>query len=143
MDILKAFMKLYYEATLNELKLMNTNTLIPAISYNSLLYLDLIAYNENCTVSYLADAIHISKPAVTLKINELIAQGLVEKKQSTKDRRIYYISLTNNMQKEYRKFDKPLINAAQLIEKKYSKEDIDLFTSMLEDIRKEYTKEYE
>ena len=102
MKLQQAILQFYYDATLHELRLMNENTLYPDISYHSLLYLDLIAYRENCTASYLAQALHVSKPAVTANINELIAQGLVVKTQSRDDRRVNYSTLSEPIQADYR-----------------------------------------
>ena len=140
MKLQQAILQFYYDATLHELRLMNENTLYPDISYHSLLYLDLIAYRENCTASYLAQALHVSKPAVTAKINELIAQGLVVKTQSRDDRRVNYITLSEPMQADYRSYDKRLQQAAMVVKSRYTAEEIDTFVQMLGVIGKEYIK---
>lgn len=75
-DVVKKF---FYTLSLNELNLMNHNQLCPDVSYNTLLYLDLIYFIPDCTASKIAQQLHISKPAVTSKINDMIAQGLVKK----------------------------------------------------------------
>ncbi|MEG2923420.1 MAG: MarR family transcriptional regulator, partial [Oscillospiraceae bacterium] len=77
MTIANAVNQFYFDMNLNELRLMAKSKVFPAITYNSLMYLDIIAYKDNCTVSFLADAFNVAKSAVTLKINELIRQGLV------------------------------------------------------------------
>lgn len=143
MDILEALQRFYYDTTLNELRLMNENTLYPNISYNSLLYLDLISYMENCTVSGLAAALHISKAAVTSKVNELIRMGLVEKAQSTQDRRVYYLSLTPQMQEDYRQYDARLQCAVRALKAQFTPEETACFSKMLTVVREHYVKEDE
>lgn len=91
-DVVKKF---FYTLSLNELNLMNHNQLCPDVSYNTLLYLDLIYFIPDCTASKIAQQLHISKPAVTSKINDMIAQGLVKKVQSQKDKRVYYLTFND------------------------------------------------
>lgn len=141
MKPIEAIDRLYYNITLNELRLMNENTIYPNITYNSLLYLDLISYKENCTVSYLADALHISKAAVTKKVNELIKQGLVVKTQSEKDRRIFYLSIGPAIDEDFNRYDKQFVGAVQFMEKDYSQAELDKFCQMLNQISDYYTKE--
>ena len=88
MDLRKSLDKFYYSTALCDLRLMNKQFVDENITYNSLLYLELIfTMNGKCTASQIADLLHISKPAVTLKINELIRKGLVTKEPDPKDRR--------------------------------------------------------
>lgn len=95
-DVVKKF---FYTLSLNELNLMNHNQLCPDVSYNTLLYLDLIYFIPDCTASKIAQQLHISKPAVTSKINDMIAQGLVKKVQSQKDKRVYYLTFNDQVPK--------------------------------------------
>lgn len=141
MQFSEAVSQFYFDITLNELRLMNQNTLYPHISYNSLLYLDIIAYKENCTVSYLARALHVSKPAVTAKVNDLMAQGLVEKHQSKTDKRVFHLTVSPAVREDYHKYDLRQQNATRLVQAKYTPEEISLFTQMLDDLRKEYTRD--
>lgn len=141
--LLEAIERFYYDITLNELRLMNANTIYPNITYNSLLYLDLISYKENCTTSYLADVLHISKSAVTIKVNELIKQGLVIKTQSEKDRRVYFLSLNTDVDEDYKQYDKRLFNAVRALEKNFTGADLEKFCQMLDLIRANYLKEPE
>lgn len=132
MDLSQALNQFYYNMILNELRLMHTNTLYPNITYNSLLYLDLISCKEPCTVSYLAEALHISKSAVTVKVNELIRQGLVVKEQSKIDKRVYYLTVSPAAMEEYRKYDVKLNFAKQKLKARYSADEMALFCEMME-----------
>ncbi|CAG9622258.1 MarR family winged helix-turn-helix transcriptional regulator [Sutcliffiella rhizosphaerae] len=136
MNLLDELHRFYYDMTLTELRLMNENS--SNISYHSLLYLDLISYKDNCTVSYLADILHISKSAVTIKVNELIKSGLLIKKQSTKDRRVYYLSIAPKVKEDYKQHDMRVLNASKDLEMNYTDSELELFKKMLSQTRMSY-----
>ena len=131
MSLYESLNAFYYNMSLNELLMMNKNTVYPNITYNSLLYLDLITYFARCTPSKLAQALQISKSAVTVKVNELIRQGLVVKTQSETDRRVFYLSISPKVERDYRQYDKKLRNAVSAIQKRYSVEDIEKMCEMI------------
>lgn len=138
MNLLDTLNRFYYSMALNELQLMNQNTAFPNITYNSLLYLDLISYNKDCTVSYLSEILHISKSAVTIKVNELERQGLVTKTRSEKDRRIYHISISPQVQAEYTQFDQCMSKATALIESTFTADELSKFELMLDIVKDAY-----
>lgn len=139
MNPTKAIDRMYYAIVLNELRMMNETRLYDSITYNSLLYLDLISYTENCTVSLLADALHVAKSSVTLKVNELIKQGMVEKTQSEKDRRIFYLTLRPEILEEFQKLDRASNYAVQQIQKQYTAEEIKVCCEMLDTFSSHYS----
>ena len=143
MDLIKVMDRLYYDTVLSELQMMHGRTCHENITYNSHLYLDLIVYNKNCTVTYLANILHISKSAVTIKVNELVKQGVVEKIQDEKDKRVYYIRATDQVAKEFEVFDKKAKYAAQKIQEKFSEEAIDQLCAMLTEYSRYYQQEGE
>lgn len=130
----------YYEMTINELKLSNTKRHHENITYNSIMYLDIISYTKNCTVSHLAELLNISKSAVTIKVNELISQGLVIKTTSKIDKRINYLTVNAVMIEEYEAYDKILHDTIKNIENKYTFEEIEKFCDMLSMINAGYKK---
>lgn len=130
LDVENVLNSFYFEMAINELRLMNS-TRTANISYNSLLYLDLIAYKNLCTSSYIADALGIAKSAVTVKVNELCALGLVEKKQSDEDKRIFYLSVPTAVREDYRRYDKVMDDAVCTIKNQYSSEEMSVFCSIL------------
>lgn len=86
MELRRALDSFYYSTALCDLRLMNRQFIDENITYNSLLYLELIyAMDGRLTASKIAEMLCVSKPAVTLKINELIRQGLVVKTPDPKD----------------------------------------------------------
>lgn len=133
-----ALNRFYYDQSLNELRLMNESPLHPNMTYNSLLYLDLISYREKCTASYLAEVLHISKSAVTIKMNELIRQGLVVRTQSGEDKRVYYLSVSPEIAEEFRRYDRKLDRAVEALAQRYTAEEIGLFCDMLDLVRERY-----
>ena len=128
-DELNAF---YYSTALCDLRLMNKNFVDHNITYNSLLYLELIhSMNGKCTASKLAELLYVSKPGVTLKVNELIKQGLVIKTPDAEDKRQNFLSVNEDAVPKYRVYREQDDLAVKTITEKFSKEDIDKFCEML------------
>lgn len=133
MKLKKALDRFYYSTALCDLRLMNQKLSNDKITYNSLLYLELIfSIGENCTVSKIANLLYISKPAVTLKINELIRQGFVIKTENPKDKRQNFLSINEDMMPKYKIYRKQDNLAIKRIRDRYTKEEISKFSEMLE-----------
>lgn len=130
----------YSDIILNELRLMNKNPSYPTLTYNTFLYLGMIVYKKNCTASYIAETLHVSKSAFTIKVNELIRQGLVQKTQSSSDKRVYYLSLAPEVTKDYW-FEQHLVKAVCAIESNYTDEQVNMFCDMLKIFTKVYLEE--
>lgn len=124
----------YYRMSLYELQTMNGTDLYNGLSYNSLLYINVIDQMEDCTASKIADALNITKPAVTLKINELVKQGVILKKQSDADKRVYYLTLSPQMEHIINIYDEIFEIVETRLKKKYTEEEIELFTEILHTI---------
>ncbi len=140
MNLIDAFDRTYYALTLNELRMMNQTPARPELSYNTMLYLHLIVYKEDCTVSFLASALHVSKPAVTAKVNELRRLGLVEKRQSETDKRVYYLRPTPQVQQDYQLYDSLFYRALERAQAAFGPEENKLFSQMLQTFCKEFSK---
>lgn len=134
----KVLDKYFYTITMSELRLMNHNTITPEITYNSLLYLDLISCTEKCTASGIAEMLHVSKSAVTVKVNELISLGLVKKVQSEKDKRVFYLEMEEAAEKMYESYDKALYTAIEKVKEQYSQEEIQNFCKILSTLQETY-----
>ena len=96
----------YYKMSLYELKIMNEGDFYNGLSYNSMLYLNVIFQTKECTVSKLAESLNITKSAVTLKINELLKDNVVVKEQSQQDKRVFFIKLSPNIEKTFSIYSK-------------------------------------
>lgn len=132
MDLRKALDTFYYSSALCDLKLMNKKFVDENITYNSLLYLELIyTMNGKCTASEIAKMLNVSKPAVTLKINELIKQGLVTKESDPNDKRKNYLFVNDDAAPQYKVFRRQDNEVINRITGKYSYRDIQNFCEML------------
>ena len=58
------------------------------IGYQSLIYLNLIRYNERITVGRLAEMLDLDKSTVSRKVDALVDEGLVVKTRDGSDGRI-------------------------------------------------------
>lgn len=66
----------------------------PEINLTQFQYISVINQNQELTFTAMAQALNLSKPAVTSIIHKLSEQGYVTKKQSDSDRRVFHIYLT-------------------------------------------------
>lgn len=140
MPLREAIHRFYTDIILHELQLMNKNPSYPNLTYNTFLYLSMITCKKNCTVSYIAETLHISKSAVTIKVNELIRQGLVQKIQSSSDKRVYYLSLDPKITEDYSP-EHRLDKAVGTVESNYTDEQVKMFCDMLKFFTKVYLEE--
>lgn len=135
MNITSEINNFYYRMALHELQMMNEGDYYNGLSYNSILYINVIALmEEDCTVSGLAEALKVTKSAVTLKVNELVRQGAVERVQSEEDRRVYRLKLTPGMRRTVGLYDQVFDRIGSEIRKKYSEEELKLFGEILHTI---------
>lgn len=132
MDLRKALYTYYYSAAMNNLHLMNKKILDENLTYNSLLYLEMIfSLGDKCTVSQIADLLHVSRPGVTQKINELIRQGFVTKTSDPADRRKHYLSVREDAVPLYQVYRRQDEEAIESLTSRYSPEEIEKFCEML------------
>ena len=125
MNLKKALDSFYYSTALCNLRLMNEKFVDEHITYNSLLYLELIfTMKGECTVSRIADLLSISRPGVTLKVNELIKKGLVTKTPDPDDRRKNYLTVNEEAVPQYKIYRYQDNEAVRRITEKYSGEEI-------------------
>lgn len=133
MDLRDSLNAFYYSNALCDLQLMNRQFSSPAVTYNSLLYLEIIySMQGKCTASRLADLLCVSRPGVTKKLNELIEQGLISKTPDPDDGRKYFLSVNEETAPQYRIYRQQDDQAVKMITEKYSEEDIKKFNDMLQ-----------
>jgi DNA-binding MarR family transcriptional regulator len=124
----------YFRASISELKMLNISDYTLGISYHSMLYLNVIASVENCTVSRLAELMQITKSGATLKVNELVKRGFVDKTQSHEDGRVFYLTLTPKIAEVYEMFNAMGGEMERELRTKYTENEISLFAKMLRDV---------
>ena len=133
MDLRDALNSFYYSNALCDLRLMNQKFSDQNITYNTLLYLELIySMQGKCTASQLAELLCISKPGVSLKLNELIRQGLVVKVPDPEDHRRNLLFVNEEAVPQYRIYRQQDDLAVKTITEQFSPEEIQKFCSMLE-----------
>lgn len=133
MDLRKALDTFYYSTALCDLRLMNKQFIDENITYNSLLYIELIyTMNGTCTASKLAELLHVSKPGVTSKLNELMRQGLITKRPDPKDKRKSYLSVNDDAIPQYKVFRRQDSEAIKRITDRFTPEEIGKFCEMLD-----------
>lgn len=124
--------KFQYKMNFRELKILNKNQKYGRLSWNTLLYLNIISDTKDCTASFIAKNIGVSKAAVTIRINELIAKGLVIKKQSEEDKRVNYLYVSDEIKREYDEYDQMYIKSSEETEKLFTEEEIAVVSKVLE-----------
>ncbi len=135
MDLRKTLDTFYYSAALCDLKLMNKEFVDENITYNSLLYIELIyTMNGTCTASKLAKLLNVSKPGVTQKLNELLKQGLISKTPDPNDRRKSYLTVNEEAIPQYKVFRHQDNEAIKRLTESFTTEEIEKFCQMLDTI---------
>ncbi len=135
MDLRQRMERLFVDRTVSELQLANSDT-YQSVTYNSLLYLDLIAYTPDCTAGYLAETLHVAPSAITSKVRELERLGLVTRTRSERDKRVYYLHINEQLRAEYRAYDQILYGALDELEARYTPQQVDLLCEMLDAINR-------
>lgn len=128
-----AITKFYHDMGIMELRRRNQDPALGKLTYNSCLYLDIIAAHQGeYTPSKLADLLRIARPSVTQKLNQLEKLGYITKKQNPKDRREYFLyfneSAFSEAETAYLRVERRL---NEMIPKHYTKEDIERFSEIL------------
>jgi DNA-binding MarR family transcriptional regulator len=65
------------------------------LTINQLRYIDAIAALGEPSITEIADQLKITKASVTASINKLIQMGYVTKTQSSEDKRVFHVNLTD------------------------------------------------
>lgn len=143
MELRDSLNRYYYDTTVGDLRQLS-RTGGGELSYNSIMYLDVISYQRAqglCTVSTLAQTLHITKSAATIKVNDLAKLGLVSKTRSETDRRVVQLDVTPMVAQSLRAYDRPFERAARRVEELYTREQINIFCDILDTFSQEYVKE--
>lgn len=134
MSFTEAMNYFYFRSSVSELRAMHGGDYSPGLTYHSMLYLNIISGMENCTVSKLAETLQITRSAVTIKVNELVKRGFVEKRQSTEDGRSWLLTLTPSMAEIYAMFNDLSIKTEAKLREKHSDSEMALFGQMLREV---------
>lgn len=83
--------------------------------------LNFIASQPKCTAKDLANFLKITAPSVTVKINKLVAAGLIQKTLDPKDRRSFLLDLTESGNQRLNQLDATAEQFAAALFAKFSK----------------------
>ncbi len=104
------------------------------LSYADILQLSIIGRNPGISVGDLGKELNLSRPATTQKVNELESKGLIEKHQSSVDKRMVYLQLserlTKGCQKEYK--NTKVAQLVKAVEKAFSLEERENFYTIMD-----------
>ncbi len=130
----KILEKIYHDMSIAELQRAYSKNTSNSLSYHDVLYLNIIEAHQNeYTSSQIADLLGITRPSVTQKINELSKKGYIKRTQSKHDKRVYYLSISDEAPDLIDNISDELLEIEQRLVEKYGKEKIDLFCQILED----------
>lgn len=90
------------------------------VDYRSLLYLDLIRYEEGCTASKISEMLGVDKSTVSKKIDSLVARGMAVKVRDPDDGRIQRLALSEEWRVMYDENDAPYDRALERLEAELS-----------------------
>lgn len=90
------------------------------VDYRSLLYLDLIRYEEGCTASKISEMLGVDKSTVSKKIDSLVARGMAVKVRDPDDGRIQRLTLSEEWRTMYDENDAPYDRVLERLETELS-----------------------
>lgn len=90
------------------------------VDYRSLLYLDLIRYEEGCTASKISEMLGVDKSTVSKKIDSLVARGMAVKVRDPDDGRIQRLALSEEWRAMYDENDASYDRALERLEAELS-----------------------
>lgn len=140
----RAFVKSGHDFALTELKRTHENREFHKLSYQDVLYLNIIECHPNkYTSSQIADLLKITRPAVTQKINELAKKGYVIRTQSETDKRVHYLSI--NVESDYFEdlAEEDIFQIEEAFIQKYGEDNLDLFCEMMDFISENFEVSFE
>lgn len=131
MELDRFLSELFYKQSIEELKVMN-DAGFGNISFNDILYLNMISYVENCTASHIADTLNISRSAVTIRLNKMVKKGFVTREQSKDDGRVNIIVISHGIKKLFEEGDFLFTNAIKGVSEAFNEEEIETFCKILD-----------
>ena len=125
--------KFQHDISINDIQILNKHKEKDKISMNSRMYLEIIAgRNGEYTASSLADTLHLSRPSITQKLNELEKKGFIYKKQDENDKRIHYLFIVKKDSPLVKEFEKSDLDVEEKMIEKFGTKEIDKFYDILE-----------
>ena len=114
MELLKDMERLYAMIVANEFRSTVRDGSL-GWGYSTIVYLSVIRSMENCTVTQLAQALHLSKSTVSLKVDAMEAEGLLVKVRRSDDKRKVSIRLSDEAENLGTGYNGPYNRAAKRV----------------------------
>lgn len=99
--------------------------------------MEIIYAMKKPTVNEFAKAANISSPNAAYKVNNLVKKGYVKKVRSEKDKREYHLEVTEKYLNYYNISYDYLDTVLKRVEERFSPEEVQVFSNMLDIIDKE------
>lgn len=93
------------------------------------------------SVNEFANFIHVSSPNAAYKVNSLIQKGYIKKVQSETDKREFHLQVTEKYYKYFNLSQNYVNEIIHRIEKRFSKEELEVFDRILDVTSKELMSE--
>ncbi len=93
----EAYFKFMSAIDIDCYKSIRDSSIGSTLPYSDVLQLFIINHKKNMTISELAERLNLSRPATTQKVNELLNKGLITKTQASHDKRVTYLSLSDDL----------------------------------------------
>ena len=126
----KEFISFMKAMDMDEFNTIRDSDIGDKLSYINIVHLYIINHYEKVTVSDLAKILNLSKSAVTQKINELENLGMITKTQSTKDKRVYYIRVSDSIMQSCN--EPKMATVIDAVDDNFSIEKKEIFKEILE-----------
>jgi len=85
---------------------------------------------KRCTPTELADAFSVQKSAITAIINRLVEKKLIKRTQDVDDRRVIYLTLTDQGEILFEKTEAKIFKLVESIITKFDQQEIESFLKM-------------
>ncbi|WP_234032646.1 MarR family winged helix-turn-helix transcriptional regulator [Paenibacillus faecalis] len=94
--------------------------------------LGLIHHFERCTSTFLADFLFVGKSSITSIINRLAERNLVERTRDSTDRRVVYLTLTEEGRSVYEQTELQVQSIVSSYLTHFDEDEVDLFITLYE-----------
>ena len=131
-DLYKRFRLINYQALFNRIREKDGS-----LSATEAYAVDVIYLLGNPTITHLADALGISQPNATYKVNNLAAKGYVVKSSSEDDRRECRLQLGPKFYHYFADSNRFIDRAAEELKQKFSPEELETFSAVLRELTEE------
>ncbi|AQT84682.1 transcriptional regulator-like protein [Paenibacillus larvae subsp. larvae] len=131
------FEDVYMKLAMNYYKKAAQTVEIENISSVEMSCLEVVYFLKNPTYSEIAEFFNISQPNVTYRINKLIKKGYLTKFNDKKDKRVYYLQVTDKFMKLYCLNDNYINNVITNLKKRCTADELQQFEKILKILTKE------